>query len=66
MSLQASILASMSIFQSLSAKILVARVEAILMRTNAIGNDKLEYEGIEVDKTAHYVRIDGEEVELSY
>ena len=25
-----------------------------------------EYEGIEVDKTAHYVRIDGEEVELSY
>ena len=49
-----------------SPKILVARVEAILSRTNAIGNDKLEYEGIEVDKTAHYVRIDGEEVELSY
>ena len=49
-----------------SPKILVARVEAILRRTNAIGNDKLEYEGIEVDKTAHYVRIDGEEVELSY
>ena len=49
-----------------SPKILVARVEAILRRTNAIGNDKLEYEGIEVDKTAHYGRIDGEEVELSY
>ena len=49
-----------------SPKILVARVEAILRRTNAIGNDKLEYEGREVDKTAHYVRIDGEEVELSY
>lgn len=49
-----------------SPKILVARVEAILRRTNAIGNDKLEYEGIEVDKAAHYVRIDGEEVELSY
>ena len=49
-----------------SPKILVARVEAILRRTNALGNDKLEYEGREVDKTAHYVRIDGEEVELSY
>ncbi len=49
-----------------SPKILVARVEAILRRTNAIGNDMLEYEGIEVDKAAHYVRIDGEEVELSY
>lgn len=49
-----------------SPKILVARVEAILRRTNAISDDKLEYEGIEIDKMAHSVRIDGEEVELSY
>ena len=49
-----------------SPKILVARVEAILRRTNAMSDDKLEYEGIEIDKMAHSVRIDGEEVELSY
>ena len=49
-----------------SPKILVARVEAILRRTNAMSDDKLEYEGIEIDKMAHTVRIDGEEVELSY
>lgn len=49
-----------------SPKILVARVEAILRRTNVMSDDKLEYEGIEVDKMAHSVRIDGEEVELSY
>ena len=49
-----------------SPKILVARVEAILRRTNALSDDKLEYEGIEIDKMAHSVKIDGQEVELSY
>ena len=49
-----------------SPKILVARVEAILRRTSAISDDMVEYEGIEIDKMAHIVRIDGREIELSY
>lgn len=50
-----------------SPKILVARVEAILRRTNQLTeNDKLEAGGIVVDKAAHIVTIDGKNVELSY
>jgi len=50
-----------------SPKILVARIEAILRRTNPMDEDKLlSCGGIELDKTAHRVLIDGEEVELSY
>ena len=50
-----------------SPKILVARVEAILRRTNAISQDKLlQVNGIEIDKSAHIVRIDGKEIELSF
>lgn len=50
-----------------SPKILVARVEAILRRTNQLGAEGiLEVGGIAVDKTAHSVTIDGEEVELSF
>lgn len=49
-----------------SPKILVARVEAILRRTSVLSEDKLEYEGIEIDKMAHCVKLDGKEVELSY
>ena len=50
-----------------SPKILVARVEAILRRTSdAQGGEKLEAGGIELDKTAHIVKLDGEPVELSY
>ena len=50
-----------------SPKILVARVEAILRRTNPQGQDKLLSCGsICVDKEAHQVTIDGQEVELSY
>ncbi len=50
-----------------SPKILVARVEAILRRTNALSQDKLlQVNGIEIDKSAHIVRIDGKEIELSF
>ena len=50
-----------------SPKILVARVEAILRRTNQVCDvESLEYGGIEIDKTAHVVMLDGETVDLSY
>ena len=50
-----------------SPKILVARVEAILRRTNALSQDKLlQVNGIEIDKSAHIVRINGKEIELSF
>lgn len=50
-----------------SPKILVARVEAILRRTNqTTKTEVLSYGGIEVDKSAHQVLIDGKPVELSY
>lgn len=50
-----------------SPKILVARVEAVLRRTNqAEETELLEYGGIVVDKTAHSVTIDGKPVDLSF
>lgn len=50
-----------------SPKILVARVEAILRRTNQISADELlEAGGIKLDKAAHSVTVDGQPVELSY
>ena len=50
-----------------SPKILVARVEALLRRTQKGGpSDVLSAGGITVDKTAHLVKIDGKEIELSY
>ena len=50
-----------------SPKILVARVEALLRRTQKVGpSDVLSAGGITVDKTAHLVKIDGKEIELSY
>ncbi|MEW4414791.1 response regulator transcription factor [Clostridium sp. AN503] len=49
-----------------SPKILVARVEAILRRSNVAASDVSEVGGICVDKAAHQVTIDGEPVELSY
>lgn len=50
-----------------SPKILVARVEAILRRTNQINADEiLESGGIIIDKAAHIVKIDGTQVDLSY
>lgn len=49
-----------------SPKILVARVEAILRRTNAMGEEVVEVGGIVLDKGAHQVTIGGSEVELSF
>lgn len=50
-----------------SPKILVARVEAILRRTNQLGADNhLEAGGIVIDKAAHMVTIDGKGIDLSY
>ena len=50
-----------------SPKILVARVEAILRRTNQVSDEEaLEYGGIAIDKAAHVVTIDGNPVDLSY
>ena len=49
-----------------SPKILVARVEAILRRTNAIGNAVTEMGGIVLDQSAHEVRIDGQLIDLSF
>ena len=50
-----------------SPKILVARVEAILRRSNVLASDDtMEAGGIELNKAAHEVLIDGKSVELSY
>ncbi len=49
-----------------SPKILVARVEAILRRTNAIEEGIVEVGGIVLDKAAHMVKIDNEAIDLSF
>lgn len=50
-----------------SPKILVARVEAVLRRSNAAASEEVLHAGcIEIDKAAHQVKIDGIVVELSY
>ena len=50
-----------------SPKILVARVEAILRRTGQVaGDDILEAGGIQLNKAAHIILIDGRQIELSY
>lgn len=50
-----------------SPKILVARVEAILRRANVLNKEEvLEAGGIVVNKAAHQVTINGNDVELSY
>ena len=50
-----------------SPKILVARVEAILRRSNALASeDVMEAGGIVLNKAAHEVTIDGQAVELSF
>lgn len=49
-----------------SPKILVARVSALLKRSKgSIAEPVINAGGIEIDKTAHIVRIDGQEIELS-
>ena len=49
-----------------SPKILVARVEAILRRSNGGSQDVIDVGGIHIDKTAHQVSVDGKPVDLSY
>ena len=50
-----------------SPKILVARVEAILRRSNLLPNeDIISAGGIELNKSAHQVKIDGKDIELSF
>ena len=49
-----------------SPKILVARVEAILRRTNVSSADSVNVGGICIDKAAHQVTIDGQEIDLSF
>ena len=50
-----------------SPKILVARIEAILRRTKQMSDEEvLSCGGIQLDKAAHQVHIDGNPVELSY
>lgn len=49
-----------------SPKILVARVEAVLRRTTASEDEIIDIGGIVLDKTAHQVKIDGENIDLSF
>ena len=50
-----------------SPKILVARIEAILRRTGKRDEEEiLSVGGIELNKSAHMVKIDGKPVDLSY
>lgn len=50
-----------------SPKILVARIEAILRRTSQKPEERtLNCGGIEIDRAAHRVLIDGREIELSF
>ncbi|MDE7297307.1 MAG: response regulator transcription factor [Lachnospiraceae bacterium] len=48
-----------------SPKILVARVDAVLRRTMQKEEGSLTVGGIVVDRTAHQVTIDGQDIELS-
>ncbi|MBD5157301.1 MAG: response regulator transcription factor [Butyrivibrio sp.] len=49
-----------------SPKILTARVDAILRRTVSDEKEMLTAGGIELDKSAHIVRVEEKEVDLSY
>ena len=50
-----------------SPKILVARVDALLRRTNkSDSSDVLDYGGIVINRAAHEVTVDGKSVELSF
>ncbi len=48
-----------------SPKILVARVEAILRRVNMTMEETVEEGGIQLDRAAHSVKIDGNPIDLS-
>ncbi len=49
-----------------SPKILVARVEAILRRSQGTPSDVVEVGSIRLDKAAHEVTVDGKPVDLSF
>ena len=50
-----------------SPKILVARVNALLRRTSGLSMDQtIAAGGIEIDKAAHIVKIDGNMIDLSF
>lgn len=50
-----------------SPKILVARIEAILRRSNKLDqNENIEVGGIVISPQAHLVTVDGQRVDLSY
>ena len=50
-----------------SPKILVARVEAVLRRSNKTAPEEVIYAGkLSIDKSAHQVTVDGHAIELSY
>ena len=54
------------ISKTVSLKILVARVEAIIRRTNNLmDNETLQAGGIEINLQGQVVKIDGEEIELT-
>lgn len=48
-----------------SGKILVARVQAILSRTNKNANHVQEYNGIAIDIDGRTVKVDGKQIDLS-
>jgi two-component system, OmpR family, response regulator ResD len=48
-----------------SPKVLMARVEAIFRRTGQSDEEAVNIGGIEIDKTAHLVKIDGQNIDLS-
>lgn len=48
-----------------SPKILVARIDAILRRSNMLSDDIIEVGGIRIDKSAHQVSVDGRDIDLS-
>ena len=50
-----------------SPKILVARAEALLRRANVYTEETVkDIGGIEINKSAHQVKVDGKEIELSF
>ena len=49
-----------------SLRVLTARIEALLKRYSVASSDVIEAGGIVIDKSAHTVKIDGEDVELSF
>lgn len=50
-----------------SPRILVARVDAILRRTNNLGQNEIEQAGeIEINKSAHMVTVKGQVIDLSF